>query len=42
MFVHIRAIRGERFRSLTDGQRVGFNVVDEQKGLQAQDVVVAQ
>ena len=42
MFVHFCAIRGEGFRSLADRQRVEFNVVDEQKGLQAQDVVVAE
>lgn len=40
VFVHFRAIRGEGFRSLEDGQRVEFNVVQGQKGLQADDVQV--
>ena len=40
VFVHFRAIRGEGHRSLTDGQRVEFNVTQGQKGLQAEDVAV--
>lgn len=40
VFVHFRAIRGEGHRTLTDGQRVEFNIVQGQKGLQAEDVVV--
>lgn len=40
VFVHFRAIRGEGFRSLQDGQRVEFTVTQGQKGLQAEDVVV--
>ncbi|MCP1674751.1 CspA family cold shock protein [Natronocella acetinitrilica] len=39
VFVHFRAIRGDGFRSLEDGQRVEFDVVEGQKGLQANDVV---
>ncbi|MEX0731885.1 MAG: cold-shock protein [Aquisalimonadaceae bacterium] len=42
VFVHFRAIRGEGYRSLEDGQRVEFNVVEGQKGLQADDVVVVE
>lgn len=38
VFVHFRQIRGEGFRSLTDGQRVEFTVTEGQKGLQAEDV----
>ncbi len=38
VFVHHSAIRGEGFRSLSDGQQVEFEVVDGQKGPQAQDV----
>lgn len=40
VFVHFRAIRGEGFRSLQEGQRVEFNVVRGQKGFQAEDVAV--
>lgn len=39
VFVHFQAIRGEGHRSLTDGQKVEFSVVNGQKGLQAEDVV---
>jgi len=40
VFVHFRAIRGEGFRTLKDGQKVEFNLIDGQKGLQAEDVSV--
>ena len=40
LFVHYNAILGDRYRNLDEGQRVEFNVVQGQKGLQAQDVVV--
>jgi CspA family cold shock protein len=40
VFVHFRAIRGEGYRSLEDGQRVEFTVKDGEKGLQAEDVAV--
>ncbi|HET8701503.1 MAG TPA: cold-shock protein [Nitrococcus sp.] len=40
VFVHFRAIRGEGFRSLREGQQVEFDVVESPKGLQASDVVV--
>ncbi|HKK04542.1 MAG: cold-shock protein [Gammaproteobacteria bacterium] len=42
VFVHFRAIRGEGFRSLQDGQKVEFTVTQGQKGLQAEDVVVVE
>ena len=38
VFVHYRAIRGEGYRTLQEGQSVNFNVVKGQKGLQAEDV----
>lgn len=41
VFVHFRAIRGEGHRALSEGQRVEFAVVRREKGLQAEDVVVA-
>lgn len=38
IFVHFRAIQGEGYRSLQDGQKVEFTVVEGQKGLQAEEV----
>jgi CspA family cold shock protein len=40
IFVHYSAIRGQGYRSLEEGQQVEFVVIEGQKGLQAQDVVV--
>lgn len=40
IFVHFRAIRGEGYRTLEDGQKVEFDVVSSDKGPQAQDVMV--
>ncbi|MEN8240741.1 MAG: cold-shock protein [Chloroflexota bacterium] len=40
VFVHFNAIVGDGYRNLEEGQRVEFSVVEGQKGLQAQDVVV--
>jgi CspA family cold shock protein len=41
VFVHYSAIRGEGFRSLGEGQAVEFEVVEGQKGPQAQDVTLS-
>lgn len=41
IFVHFRAIRGEGHRILVEGQRVEFSVMQRDKGLQAEDVIVA-
>ena len=38
VFVHFRAIQGTGFRSLQEGQKVSFKVVQGQKGLQADEV----
>lgn len=38
VFVHFRAIQGEGRRTLTDGQQVEFEVVQGQKGPQAENV----
>jgi len=38
VFVHFRAIRGDGHRTLAEGEKVEFAVVDGQKGLQAEDV----
>ncbi len=42
VFVHYRAIRGEGFRTLQEGQQVEFTVVRGEKGLQADDVAVVE
>ncbi|MBD3242373.1 MAG: cold shock domain protein CspD [Chitinivibrionales bacterium] len=39
VFVHFRAIRGDGYRQLNEGQQVEFTVTRGQKGLQAEDVV---
>ncbi|GGA06174.1 cold-shock protein [Dyella caseinilytica] len=39
VFVHFRAIQGNGFKSLKEGQKVEFKVVQGQKGLQADEVV---
>ncbi len=41
VFVHFRAITGSGFRTLAEGQKVTFKVVDGQKGPQAEDVSAA-
>ena len=38
LFVHFRSIMGTGFKSLQEGQKVSFKVVQGQKGLQAEDV----
>ena len=38
VFVHFRTIQGSGFRSLAEGQKVSFKVVQGQKGLQADEV----
>ena len=38
VFVHFTAIAGEGYKSLTEGQRVEFEVVQGSKGLQAANV----
>lgn len=37
-FVHHSAIQGEGFRSLTEGERVEFDLVDGEKGPAAENV----
>ena len=39
VFVHFSAIQGDGFKTLTDGQKVEFTVIDGQKGPQAENVV---
>lgn len=38
VFVHFRAIRGDGFRTLTQGQSVQFDLLEGPKGLHAEDV----
>ena len=38
VFVHFRAIQGTGFKTLQEGQKVSFKVVQGQKGLQADEV----
>ncbi len=40
VFVHFRSIRGRGHRTLHEGRRVRFGVVESAKGLQAEDVSV--
>ena len=41
LFVHFSAIEGDGFKTLAEGQKVEFEVVQGPKGLQAQSVRVA-
>ncbi|WP_110686225.1 cold-shock protein [Salinicola aestuarinus] len=40
VFVHFRAIRGKGHRTLAEGQKVRYYVVENDRGLQADDVTV--
>ncbi|MCD4778939.1 MAG: cold shock domain-containing protein [Candidatus Omnitrophica bacterium] len=39
VFVHHSAIQGDGYKTLTEGQAVEFEIVDGEKGKQAQNVV---
>jgi len=39
VFAHFSAISGEGFKSLAEGQRVQFDVIEGQKGPQAANIV---
>ncbi|HXB26866.1 MAG TPA: cold-shock protein, partial [Gemmatimonadaceae bacterium] len=41
VFVHFSAIQGNGFKSLSEGDRVEFEIVQGQKGPQAADVIKA-
>lgn len=42
VFVHFSAIQSDGFRTLDEGQRVEFEIVEGQRGLQAANVVVVR
>ncbi|MEL0037881.1 MAG: cold shock domain-containing protein [Halieaceae bacterium] len=39
IFVHFRAIQGDGYRSLAEGQEVEFSLAEGPKGLQAEEVI---
>ncbi len=39
VFAHFSAISGEGFKTLSEGQRVKFNVTQGQKGPQAENII---
>ncbi|MBE2895152.1 cold-shock protein [Pasteurellaceae bacterium TAE3-ERU1] len=41
VFVHFSAIKSDGFRTLKEGQSVVFDIVDDQRGKKAENVVVA-
>ena len=41
VFVHFSALTGSGFRTLTEGQRVQFKVIQGKKGPQAEEVTVS-
>ncbi len=40
VFVHFSAIQGDGYKSLDEGQRVDFDVVDGNRGKQAENVTL--
>ena len=40
VFVHFRAIRGRGHRTLAEGQKVRYHIIENERGLQADDVTV--
>jgi CspA family cold shock protein len=42
VFVHFSAISGDGFRTLAEGQEVEFDVVQGQKGPQAENVTIVK
>lgn len=39
VFVHYSAIKTEGFKTLVEGQRVQFDIIEDEKGLKAANVV---
>lgn len=42
VFVHYSAIKGDGFKTLVEGQRVQFDIVEDEKGLKAANVIKIQ
>ena len=42
VFVHFREIRGEGFKTLFEGQRVEFGLIERDKGFAAEDVATIE
>ncbi len=42
VFVHFSSVQGDGYRTLEEGQKVEFTVVDGQKGPQAHEVAVVK
>lgn len=42
VFVHFREIRGEGFKTLFEGQRVEFGLIEREKGFAAEDVATIE
>ncbi|GFP25776.1 cold-shock protein [Candidatus Hakubella thermalkaliphila] len=42
VFVHYSSIQGSGYRSLSEGQKVSFDVVEGAKGKQAENVVIIE
>ena len=42
VFVHFSAIKSEGYKKLEEGQKVSFEIVQGEKGPQAQDVAVIE
>jgi len=40
IFVHYSAISSKGFKTLVEGQRVSFDVVEDKRGLKAENVVI--
>ena len=42
VFVHFTAIKSRGFKTLEEGQSVGFSIIEGDRGLQADNVTVSQ
>jgi CspA family cold shock protein len=42
IFAHYKSIRGDGFRTLNQGERVEFVIIDGPKGLQADDITLLE
>lgn len=42
VFVHFKAIKGDGYKTLNEGQMVSFEVVEGRKGLQAENLQIIE